>query len=244
MRRTLLLFIAALMVSTPMSTIVHGSSTHGNALILSSVDNTEPFGRYGSYITTTLEKIGYSVTTLTNQQITVDFLLSSLNGFDFIIWRTDDYVWAHTTYWYVGQHASQSVLSKYANDISKNALDVHAGIVGVNPLFFQRHFSTVSLSNVKLAVLLTSISNSLAYSFSKAGAHAVIFCLGDTSLQFGLIDDLATQVIAYLAMGYTLDSAIWTTITPYLSNNPPEDQLDTVPAPPFWYIGDGSTTIP
>jgi 2-hydroxy-3-keto-5-methylthiopentenyl-1-phosphate phosphatase len=152
-------------------------------------------------------------------------------------------VWAHTTYWYVGEVASQTTLNNYASDFADNVLDSHAGIIGVSPLFFQRHFSSIALSNVKLMILLSDMSSVIAPLFAKSGAQGVIFCINAVSLQFGIIDDLASQVVAYLSMGYTLYVSVWTTISPYLNNFPAEDPLDVNSPPPFWYLGDGSLTI-
>ena len=223
--------------------ITHASASTRNALILSSVDRTEPFGFHGAFIVGKLQSIGYTVTTLKDSQVTVDLLRSGLNNYDIVIWRTYTYVWAHTTYWYVGELASQALLTKYAGDIRLKDLDIHAGIVGVSTAFFQTHFSSLSLRNVKLVVLLSSMSNTIAGLLVKAGAHAAVYCISEISLQFGLVDDLAAQVVAYLVMGQTLSDAIWTTITPYLTANPPEDNLDSIPTPPFWYNGDGTLTI-
>jgi hypothetical protein len=76
-----------------------------------------------------------------------------------------------------------------------------------------------------------------------AGATAVIYCMGQISLQFGQVDDLAAQVVAYLAQGNSVLNSVWTTISPYLSNQTPEDPLDSTYAPPFWYVGNGNLTL-
>jgi hypothetical protein len=222
---------------------VFGTASHGTALIMSSLDSTEPFGSYGTMIADDLQAIGYSVTILKGTQVTLDLLMAGLDGYNVIIWRTDVYQWAHRTYWYVGQVATQSALSNYASDFADYALDFHAGVIGVNLMFFQRHFSSDSLSNVKLAFLMFTQSNAVASAFISAGAQSVIFCVNDISLQFGLADDLATQIVAYLVQGDTLNDAVYSTISPYLYGNPPEDQLDSTYAPPFWYLGNGSLTI-
>ena len=237
------LLVAVVLVSVFAYYAPSARATQGRALVMSSIDKTEPFGYYGSYIEEKLKSIGYTVTILNDEKVTVDLLLSGLSSYDVVIWRTDSYSWAHRTYWYVGEVATQWVLNSYSNDFADYALDYHAGIVGVNLSFFQAHYSSSSLSNVKLAILLFSGSNSVATEFAKAGAQGVVFCVTDISLQFGLVDDLAGQVVAYLALGYDLNDAVWTTVSPYLSNIPPEDPLDSTYSPPFWYLGDGSLTL-
>jgi hypothetical protein len=220
------------------------AASSGRVLILSSVDRTEPFGYYGLYIAGEFKALGYSVTTLKDDQIGVDLIMSGLNNYDIVLWRTDTYNWAHTTYYYVGEIASKTTLTKYSSEIAARDLDVHAGIIGISLGFFQKHFLSPYLRNVKLAILLFSMSNSVASAFLHAGAQSVIFCVSDVTFQFGTIDDLAAQVVAYLAKGYTVSNSIWTTVTPYLSNSAPEDpNLDSIPSPPFWYTGEGSLTI-
>ena len=238
-----ILLVAVILVSVSANLTGPARATQRRALIMSSVDKTEPFGYYGVYIADRLKSIGYAVTTLKDEQVTIDLMLSGLNAYDVIIWRTDSYSWAHRNYWYVGEMATQWVLSSYSNDFANYALDNHAGIVGVNLSFFQRHYSSLSLSMVKLAIILTSMSSAIATEFNHAGAQSVMFCVNTISLQFGMVDDLAGQVVSYLAMGYKLSDAIWTTVSPYLSSVPPEDPLDSTYSPPFWYLGDGSLTI-
>jgi len=244
LRKLGVLFLLAVMLGAVSgSTRVLAGGPRGSALIMSSLDSTEPFGSYGTMIAERLQAIGYQVTTLRDSQVTVQLLMSGLNEYNVIIWRTDSYTWAHRLYWYVGEHATQTALNPYRSYFGNYALDYHAGIIGVNLSFFQEYLSPGSLSNVKLAFLIFNLSNSVASYFLKAGAQTVIFCVNEISLQFGLADDLADQVVAYLATGSTVNDAIYTTITPYLYGTPPEDPLDSTYSPPFWYVGNGSLTI-
>jgi hypothetical protein len=238
-----LLLLAVMLSAASGSTRVLAGGSHGSALIMSSLDSAEPFGSYGTMIADRLQSMGYTVTTLRDSQVTVSLLMSGLNRYNIIIWRTDSYTWAHRIYWYVGERATQSALTTYASDFANYALDYHAGIIGVNQLFFQEHFFAGSLGNVELAFLLFNLSNAVASEFVKFGVRSVIYCVNEISLQFGLADDLADQVVAYLAMGNTVNDAVYTTISPYLYGNPPEDPLDASYPPPFWYMGDGSLTI-
>jgi len=244
LRKVGVLFLLAVMLGAVSgSTRVLAGGPRGSALIMSSLDSTEPFGSYGTMIAERLQAIGYRVTTLQDSQVTVDLLMSGLNDYNIIIWRTDSYTWDHRLYWYVGERATQSALSTYASDFANYALDYHAGIIGVNLSFFQEYLLPGSLSNVELAFLLFNLSNAVAGDFVKAGVQSVIFCVDEISLQFGLADDLADQVLAYLAMGNTVNDAVYSTITPYLYGTPPEDPLDSTYAPPFWYLGNGALTI-
>jgi hypothetical protein len=212
-------------------------------VILSSIDSVVPFNYYGSLTQKYLESAGYAVTILRDQKVTLDLLTSGLNNYDIIIWRTDDYTYAHRLFWYLGEHVSQAASGKYAADFAANLLDVHAGIIGVSQGFLQEYWTSQSLAHVKLAILMTSDSSIIAQYMINSGAATVIYCANPVSLQFGMLDDLTAQVVAYLSRGNTVENAIWTTISPYLYGQEPEDPLDSTYAPPFWYLGNGGLTI-
>lgn len=54
-------------------------------------------------ITKPLTAAAYTIAYLADDQIIVKFLITSLNNFDVIIWRTNTCVDGHTTYWYLGE---------------------------------------------------------------------------------------------------------------------------------------------
>jgi hypothetical protein len=219
------------------------SQSQKTAVILSSLDQVAPLGQYDEMITYYLEHLGYQVTTLTNTQVTVDFLLTQLNNYKIVIWRTNTYTWKHVEYWYVGELATSGVETKYANDFAQGWMNGNAGIVGLSVDFFSNHFTSGMLSNVKLMMLISSDSDSFEGFFLTAGAAAVVFCSGPVSLQYGLMDDLTNELVAGLSTGQTLYNAIYTTVSPYVQNVQIEDPLDSSYAPPFWYQGDGTLTL-
>jgi hypothetical protein len=198
---------------------------------------------YGDIISNDLKHAGYQVTFVNDSAVTIDFLLTQLNNYDVIIWRTNTYTFAHTTYWYVGEVVNGVTQQKYASDFSQGWIDGNAGILGVDLDFFNNHFSPGSLSNVKLILLISSNSDAVGQVLVSAGAHAVVVCNGVISLEFGIMDDLTGQLVSYLAGGNDVYDAVFNTVAPYASNMTPKDPLDTVYAPPFWYLGDGTVTI-
>lgn len=189
-----------------------------------------------------LTRAGYQVTSLSNTAVTIDFLLNQLNSYDVVIWRTQTYNWRHVDYWYVGQTLNSATQGKYGADISKGWINGNAGIVGVSKDFFKNHFSSGLLRNVKLIILLSSNSFSIAGYFSNAGARAVVFCNAPISLSFGLIDDLTGMLLANLASGYSLYSSVYNTVSPFV-NAQPKDPLDYTYSPPFWFMGDSTLKI-
>jgi len=213
------------------------------AVILSSLDSVVPFNYYGSLTERYLESAGYRVTMLKDQQVTLDLLTSGLNKFDIVIWRTDVYSFNHREFWYVGERVDSEASTEYSADFSSNLLDVHAGIIGASQDFFLEHWSGQSLKGVKLAILLASDTNVIGQMMINAGVTTVIYCANDVSLEWGQLDDLTAQVVAYLASGDTVDTSVWTTISPYINNQTPEDPLDSTYAPPFWYLGNGALTV-
>jgi hypothetical protein len=245
----LFIFLAAGMVQNvfavsftpPLSSLPPGSQ--GKAVVLSSLDALYPMGQYDADITYYLNEAGFQVTTLTNRQISIDFLLTQLNNYSVIIWRTNTYYWKHIEYWYVGEVANSATELKYASDFANGWINANAGILGVSLGFFKYHFTAQMLSNVRLMMLMASDSLFLSGFMLNAGVDAVIFSLGQISLSFGLIDDLTTELVAYLLMGENVSTAVYNVVSPYVQNSNPEDPSDSSYSPPFWYQGDGALTL-
>ena len=200
-------------------------------------------GQYATDITYYLTHMGYQVTELTNQNVTVNFLLTQLNNYSIIIWRTNTYTWKHVEYWYVGQIATPALEIQYANDFTDGFMNGNAGILGINLNFFTEHFTAGMLTNVKLMIVLATDSDAFAQTLIAAGAGTVIFANGQVDLSFGQNDDLMTQVIASLYMGQNVYNAVFGVVSPFIQNANTEDPLDTSYSPPFWYQGDGTLII-
>jgi hypothetical protein len=229
--------------SPPLITPPYSTSSQKTAVILSSLDQVYPMGEYEKNDAYYLSHAGYQVTFLTNKAVTVDFLLTQLNNYNIVIWRTNTYNWKHVEYWYVGEVASSGIQTKYANDFANGWINTNAGIVGVSLNFFTNHFTAHTLTNVKLLMLISSDSESFGEILYNAGANTVIFCNGPIALGFGLLDDVTTQVIASMSMGQNVYTAVYGAVSPFIQNSNPEDNLDSSYKPPFWYQGDGTLVI-
>jgi len=215
----------------------------GQALILSSLNETEPMGQYGKDAIWYLTHAGYNVTYLTDSQVTVDLLLNRINNYNVVIWRTDSYTWKHVTYWWVGEKVNDGVQDEYPADFAQGWLNANTGIVGASSEFFTNHFGPKTLTGIALLMFLSSDGDAVAPTFVTAGASSIIYCNGSISLEFGLIDDLTVQMIAYLTQGESVYSAVYDTVSPFNQGQQPKDPLDNTYAPPFWYIGNGSVII-
>lgn len=243
LKRIFLVAIIAIVLLLPLAaTVPIQAQTQRKAVILSSLEALAPMGIYRTYIVSALTRAGYNVTFLHDTQVTVDFLVTQLNNYNLVIWRTNIFTFNHETYWYVGQRDNAALDQKYSTDMAAGWINVNTGTVGVNTNFFNNHFHSGSLGNVKLALIIASNSDVIGSVLTSAGVTSAIFCNGFISLTFGIMDDLTAQLISYLAGGQDVYDAVFNTVSPY-SNQQPRDPLDTNYTPPFWFNGDSTATI-
>ena len=229
-------------MTSPISPPIRATSVK-TAVVLSSLEQVFPMGQYGTDIVYYLTHAGYQVTELTNTQVTVNFLLTQLDNYSIVVWRTNTYTWKHVEYWYVGQLDTPAIESQYSSDFGNGYMNGNAGILGVNLNFFTEHFTSGVLSNVLLMIVIATDSDSFAETLLNAGAGTVIFANGAVDLSFGQVDDLTTQVVAALCTGQNVYDAVYNVVSPYIQNSNPEDPLDSSYTPPFWYEGNGTLTI-
>jgi hypothetical protein len=160
------------------------------------------------------------------------------------VWRTNIYTWSHVVYWYLGERNNDGVEQKYSSDFASGWLNDRTGIVGFSPDFITNHLGPNSLTGVRLMIFMASQGNAMTPQFLTAGVSSIIYCNGNISVQYGLIDDLTVQMVAYLVQGRTVNDAVTATVSPFSQGS--QDQpiyLDTIYAPPFWYAGNDSLTI-
>lgn len=233
-----MVFLAAMQFSAIMPV---SAQNQGKALILSSLEKYVPMG-YSETVKKYLTKAGRNVTFVRDAAVTLDLLTTELNNYDVIIWRTNAYDWAHTTYWYVGELSNRATLSAYASDFEAGWIDNTNGILGVSVEFFLNHFDSGSLSNVKLIVLVSSLSSSIATVLLGAGAKSAIAYVESFSLYFGMIDFATALVFGYLTNGLTVENSVEITITRF-RNVRVADPLDSKYVPPISSLGDGTLAI-
>ena len=243
MKRILLSAIIVLLVALPIAGVgpVSAQPQH-KALILSSLEQYVPMG-YVSNIENLLTNAGYQVTFLSDGNVTLNLLTTQLNNYEVIIWRTNVYIWSHTTYWYVGEESNAATLKAYAADVAAGRVDDSNGILGITQDFFQKHFNSTSLSNVKLAFVIGTMSSSYAESWVLAGAKAVIDCTDGVSLEFGNIDYYVGLMVDYLTHGVSVQDTLYDVIVRWPLINVPQDQLDSINIAPMWFTGNGTVTL-
>ena len=144
--KTILIAILILLtLAIPMQ--VHGVTLaphalgQGQALVLSSMNQTTPMGTYAKNLIYYLKHAGYTVTYLTDGAVTVDFLLNNLNSYSVVVWRTNAFNRVHTDYWYVGEKINSVTEQKYASDFAAGWLNDKTGIFGMSYRLRQRTIS-------------------------------------------------------------------------------------------------------
>ena len=242
MKRIILVAIVTFVILLPsVFTVPSSGHNQGKALILSSIQGNSHMG-YANVITDYLANAGYEVTFLNDTAVTINLLTTQLNNYDVVIWRTDNYQRAHTVYWFVGEISNQKTLQNYQSDFRSGWIDDTYGILGVSLDFLRTHFTTESLANVKLAILVSSVSAGIAEVFVRAGVKSAVDYFGNFSHSFSMTDYVTRLVVEYLAKGYTVNDAIVNTVTRFLTIRH-DSPLDAGYVPPVWYLGDGTVTI-
>ncbi len=222
--------------------LASGQSQPG-ALILSPISVYDPWRPEDLVgIQNALTQAGYSITDLENTAVTLDVLTTQMNNYQVVIWRSNVYEHNHITYFYVGQLNDPTTQLSYASDFASGYLDASHGILGASVSFFSNHFGQNSLSNIKVMMLISSDSDSIASIYLSAGAQSIVDFTGIFSLEFGTADDLAYGIFAYLAQGNSVANSVSNTIQPF-QNMVLEDPLDSLNLPSVAYSGNSAITI-
>ena len=244
MQRMLLFAIVAfaIFVPAPSSTPISPKAPP-KVLILSSVESQFPM-QYIVDVTAELKQAGYNVTFVKGTAITVSLVTTQLDDYDIVIWRTEMYVHGNTNYWYLGEQANQTTLQAYAGAISLRTIDVSNGMLAVSADFLSSNFGPKSLANVKLAILISSMSITIAQIFIMAGVKTTIDFYQPEFYQplnapLSLFDWVTKSLVSYLTTGSTVSDSIAKTIFnfEYVSS------FDVGYLPPISFLGDGNLQI-
>jgi len=217
--------------------------TSNRAVIISSLDKFSPMRKADlQSLNDSLTRAGYTVTYLKDGEVTVDLMTTQLNNYQIIIWRTDAYEHNHVVYWYLGQEVNKASTQAYASDFTTDQLDSADGIIGANVNFFSSHFNPSTLPNVKLMIIVSSMSSIIAPYFVTAGVKAVIDFAGIIDMQFNWIDYLTAGIVRLLGEGYSVADAVYDVINPMYTMIL-RDPLDSMEIPVVAYSGDSALTI-
>ena len=210
-------------------------TTPPQALILSSTQKEYPM-QYLTQVSSELRQAGYNVTFLSGSSITIRLISTQLDRYNLVIWRTDSFTLGNSTYWYLGDADNET---SYEGAIGIGTVAVSNGMIAVNQEFFNKTYETNSLAHVKLAILISSMSITVAQSFIAAGVTTTIDFYQDLQAPPSLFDWVTQSLIGYLTGGNTVNGAIYKTIYNYEYAG----SLDDSYLPPISYLGNGNLLL-
>lgn len=235
-QRILFVALFALVISLPPPrSMPTAPIAQPRALILSSTQSQYPM-QYLNEVTTELRDAGYNTTFLSGSAITVNLITTQLDQYDIVIWRTDTYLWGNTTYWYLGQQGNQKT---YAGTIGIGTIDIRNGMLAVSADFFSTYLRPNSLTHIKLAILASSMSITIAQALIAAGVKTTIDFYQDLEAPPSLFDWVTWSLIGYLTTGTTVSQAIYKTIYYFEYVGSLEDTY----LPPISFLGNGNLLI-
>jgi DNA-dependent RNA polymerase auxiliary subunit epsilon len=209
--------------------------SQSRVLILSSTETLYPM-QYASQVATELKQAGYNVTFLSGSAITLDVLTNQLDQYDLLIWRTDSYERGNTTYWYLGQ---QPNVTTYAGAVGIKAVDVSNGMIAVSAAFISKSFGPGSLTHLKLAIMISSMSITVAELFVAAGVKTTIDLYKTLLAPPSLFDWVIEALVGYLTSGNSVRDSIYKVIYNYEYVS----SLDDSYLPPLSFLGNGNLLI-
>jgi len=194
---------------------------------------------YLDRVTAELKEAGYNVTFLSSNTISINlFTAAQLDQYDIVIWRTDTYVLGNTTYWYLGEQNNES----YAGAMGIRSIAVSNGMLAVNEIFFSINFPQSSLTHVKLAILMSSMSITIAQALIAAGVRTTIDLyqtFDSTVAPPSLLDWVTWSLVGYLTTGIDVRDSVYKTIYNYEYAGSVQDTY----LPPISFLGDGNLQI-
>ena len=231
-------FMALAIFIPPLGSMPISPGNQPRALILSSTQNEYPM-LYVDSITTRLKEAGYDVTFLSSSTVTLNlFTAAQLDQYDIVIWRTDAYMLGNTTYWYLGEQNNET----YVGAIGIRTIDVSNGMLAVSADFFSNNFGPNSLIHVKLAVLMSSMSITIAQILIAAGVKTTIDLyqtIDWTIAPSSLLDRVTWSLVGYLTTGSDVRDSVYKTIYDYEYVS----SVDNSYVPPISFLGNGNLQI-
>jgi len=231
-------FMALAIFIPPLGSMPISPSNQPRALILSSTQNQYPM-IYADRVTAELKEAGYNVTFLSSSTITLNLVTAAqLDQYDIVIWRTDMYVLGNTTYWYLGEQNNET----YAGAIGARTIAVSNGMLAVNANFFSNNYGPNSLTHVKLAILMSSMSITIAQALIAAGVKTTIDLyqtIDWTIAPPSLLDWVTWELVGFLTTGSDVSDSIYKTIYNFQYVGSTGNSF----LPPISFLGNGNLKI-
>ena len=180
------------------------SGTSKQAVFLSPIERWMPTWDLNAYVSP-LERAGYHVDVLLNENVSIAFLRTGLAKYDIIILRTESYAYEGFDYYCSGEPVTKA-RTEFSAEISAKELLV-GPCVGFSILFLKDNYPANSLHHA-FVYAVGSTTAALSSAFLSAGAAMFIGFYDEHSLQWGYIDSFSEKLFYYLAQGYTVNDAI------------------------------------
>ena len=211
------------------------SSTTKEAVLISPLENWTPTWNLEGYLTY-LERAGYHVNLIFNENASIAFLKTELTKYDLIILRTDSFYYEGLNYYCSWEPVTSRSRAFYAEEIS--AHEMRVGVcVGFSLIFLQHNYPPGSLKP-GLVLAVGGGSLELTTAFITAGASVFIGYFDMYSLYWGRLDALTTKILSYLSEGSTVKDSMLL-LYKYLARG--HGQSSTLPS--IYWNGNGDFTI-
>jgi len=211
------------------------SGTSKQAVFLSPWERWMPTWWLDGYVIQ-LERAGYHVDVLLNEEVSISFLMTGLANYDLIILRTESFYDEGLSFYCSGEPVTSKSSTTFAAQIAAKELQV-SHCIGFSMLFLKDNYPPGSLRQ-GLVYVFGGPSAELSTAFISAGAAVFIGFYEPYSLGWGRMDALSIKYFRYLAQGSTIKDA---TLQLYNYLNTGHGSTSTWPII-YWY-GNGGYKI-
>jgi hypothetical protein len=205
------------------------------AVILSPLERWMPTWNMETYVAI-LERAGYQVEIVLNENVSISFLRTQLAKYDLIILRTDSFAWEGFNFFCSGESATVQAKKTYVNEIAARELDV-AACVGFSMLFLRSNYRPGSL-RPGLVFGVGGGMVELSPAFKEAGMAVFIGYDDMYSLSWGRVDALSQKLLRYMSEGTSVKNSV-SRLYQYLTIGHGRDAS----LPSVYWTGNGDFTI-
>jgi hypothetical protein len=200
-----LFFLSAVAGTNHVAALPLFSETGKQAVFLSPMERGMPTWDLEGYVFQ-LERAGYRVDVLFDENVSISFLKTGLANYDIIILRTDSFDDEGVSYYCSGEPVTTKTRTTFAAEISSGELQVGA-CVGFTVAFLKHNYPANSL-RPGLVFAIGGLTAGLSSLFLEGGCSAFVGYNEILGSQWGRLDALSIGLLRYLSQGYTLKDAL------------------------------------
>jgi hypothetical protein len=200
-----LFFLSAVAGTNHVAALPLFSETGKQAVFLSPMERWMPTWDLEGYVFY-LERAGYDVDVLLNENVSISFLKTGLANYDIIILRTDSFDDEGASYYCSGEPVTAKTRATFAAEILSGEIQVGV-CVGFTAAFLKHNYPANSL-RPGLAFAIGSLTADFSSLFLEGGCSAFVGYNDLLSLQWGRLDALSIGLLRYLSQGYTVGDAL------------------------------------